>query len=209
MRARYDITPLGHYGLAKKKYTHFTSPIRRYADLAVHRALFQGDHGKGKSLKEIAEHISETERNSADAERDSKDVKLFAYLKAQLASGEPTRYPALVTDVRSFGFFVDVTGLAMSGLVPLALVEEDYFVFNEARKNLVGRRTRRVISLGDKVTVQVAVVDTVKKQVDFRLAKEGRAVRVQEVARPRPKIVEYELSDEEVQRHLNRNKKPK
>ena len=174
MRARYAIEPLGHYGLAKKKYTHFTSPIRRYADLVVHRALFDKNVAKDGALKEIAEHISVTERNSADAERDSKDVKLFAFLKAQLASGEPTKYPALVTDVRNFGFFVDVPGLAMSGLVPLSLVEDDFFVFDEARRHLVGRRTRRVIRLGDKLTVQVARVDTFKKQVDFCLAVEKR-----------------------------------
>lgn len=174
MRARYALEPLGHYGLAKKKYTHFTSPIRRYADLVVHRALFDVHAVKGAALKEIADHLSVTERNSADAERDSKDVKLFAFLKAQLASGAPTNYPALVTDVRNFGFFVDVPGLAMSGLVPLSLVEDDFFVFDEARRNLVGRRTRRVIRLGDKITVQVAKVDTFKKQVDFRLAAEGR-----------------------------------
>ncbi len=170
MRACYSIEPLGHYGLAKKKYMHFTSPIRRYADLVVHRALFDKNAVKAGALKEIAEHISVTERNSADAERDSKDVKLFAFLKAQLESGAPTKYPALVTDVRNFGFFVDVPGLAMSGLVPLSLVEDDFFVFDEARRNLVGRRTRRVIRLGDKLTVQVAKVDTFKKQVDFRLA---------------------------------------
>jgi ribonuclease R len=170
MRACYSIEPLGHYGLAKKKYTHFTSPIRRYADLVVHRALFDKNAAKAGALKEIAEHISVTERNSADAERDSKDVKLFAFLKAQLVSGNPQKYPALVTDVRNFGFFVDVPGLAMSGLVPLSLVEDDFFVFDEARRNLVGRRTRRVIQLGDKLTVQVAKVDTFKKQVDFRLA---------------------------------------
>ena len=108
MRACYSVEPLGHYGLAKKKYTHFTSPIRRYADLVVHRALFDKIAARESALKEIAEHISVTERNSADAERDSKDVKLFAFLKAQLESGEPTKYPALVTDVRNFGFFVDV-----------------------------------------------------------------------------------------------------
>ena len=118
MRARYDVKPLGHYGLAKKKYTHFTSPIRRYADFVVHRALFEKPQASTSALKETAEHISDTERNSADAERDSKDVKLFAFLKAQLASGKPQVYPALVTDLRNFGFFVDVTGLAMSGLVP-------------------------------------------------------------------------------------------
>jgi ribonuclease R len=174
MRARYAVEPLGHYGLAKKKYTHFTSPIRRYADLVVHRALFDKNSGSASALKEIAEHISVTERNSADAERDSKDVKLFAFLKAQLASGEPQKYPALVTDVRNFGFFVDVPGLAMSGLVPLSLMQDDFYVFDEARRNLVGRRTRRMIRLGDKLTVQVARVDTFKKQVDFQLAVEER-----------------------------------
>jgi ribonuclease R len=174
MRARYTVEPLGHYGLAKKKYTHFTSPIRRYADLVVHRALFDKNSGSASALKQIAEHISVTERNSADAERDSKDVKLFAFLKAQLASGEPVKYPALVTDVRNFGFFVDVSGLAMSGLVPLSLMQDDFYVFDEARRNLVGRRTRRMIRLGDKLTVQVARVDTFKKQVDFQLAVEER-----------------------------------
>jgi ribonuclease R len=119
MRARYAVEPLGHYGLAKTKYTHFTSPIRRYADLVVHRALFRSSHGPTHSLKETADHISTPERNSADAERDSKDVKLYAYLRAQLASSSPTRYPAYVTDLRNFGFFVDVPGLGMSGAVPL------------------------------------------------------------------------------------------
>jgi ribonuclease R len=188
MRACYSVEPLGHYGLAKKKYTHFTSPIRRYADLVVHRALFDKIAAKESALKEVAEHISVTERNSADAERDSKDVKLFAFLKAQLASGEPIKYPALVTDVRNFGFFVDVTGLAMSGLVPLSTIEDDFYVFDEMRRNLVGRRTRRVIRLGDKLTVQVAKVDSFKKQVDFRLAVEERkpaALRPQ-VSRPAP-----------------------
>ncbi|HEX5399867.1 MAG TPA: RNB domain-containing ribonuclease, partial [Verrucomicrobiae bacterium] len=176
MRARYDVAPLGHYGLAKRNYTHFTSPIRRYADLVVHRALFQHSHGAAKSLKETAEHISDTERNSADAERDSKDVKLFAFLKAQLASGEPTRYPALVTDLRNFGFFVDVPGLAMSGLVPLSTLDDDFYIYDEQRNHLIGRRTRRMIRLGDQVEVQVAKVDTFKKQVDFRLATKFREI---------------------------------
>lgn len=171
MRARYAVEPLGHYGLAKRKYTHFTSPIRRYADLVVHRALFDKQPGSRSAFKQTAEHISVTERNSADAERDSKDVKLFAFLNAQLKSGRPEQYPALVTDVRNFGFFVDVPGLAMSGLVPLSTVEDDFFVFDERRNLLIGRRTRRVIRLGDNVTVQVAKVDRFKKQVDFRLAR--------------------------------------
>jgi len=183
-RACYSVEPLGHFGLAKKKYTHFTSPIRRYADLVVHRALFDKQPAKAGALKEIAEHISVTERNSADAERDSKDVKLFAFLRAQLESGDPVKYPALVTDVRNFGFFVDVTGLAMSGLVPLSTIEDDFYVFDEARRNLVGRRTRRVIKLGDRLTVQVAKVDSVKKQVDFCLAVERGEMGKTKVHRP-------------------------
>ncbi len=175
MRARYAVEPLGHYGLAKTKYAHFTSPIRRYADLVVHRALFQKSHGSTHSIKETADHISDTERNSADAERDSKDVKLYAFLKGQLKSPNPPRYPALVIDIRNFGFFVDVSGLAMSGLVPLSTVEDDFYVFDSERSQLVGRRNRRVIRLGDKVEVQVAKVDSFKKQVDFRLAKEAGA----------------------------------
>lgn len=74
-----------------------------------------------------------------------------------------------MTDVRNFGFFVDVPGLGMSGLVPLSTVTDDFFVFDAARNHLIGRRTRRVIRLGDRISVQVAKVDTFKKQVDFRL----------------------------------------
>ena len=179
MRARYAVEPLGHYGLAKKKYTHFTSPIRRYADLMVHRALFQkpGAPVANSSLAEAADHISETERNSADAERDSKDVKLFAFLTAQIKSGHPNSYPALITDVRNFGFFVDVSGLAMSGLVPLSGLSDDFYQFDPARAQLVGRRLRRVFKLGDKVEVQVAKVDTFKRQVDFQIAAQARRPR--------------------------------
>src|SRR5207244_8389284 len=106
--------------------------------------------------------------------RDSKDLKLFAFLREQLQSGRPENYSALVTDVRNFGFFVDVPGLAMSGLVPLSMVRDDFFVFDPARNHLVGRRTRRIIRLGDNVIVQVAKVNSFKKQVDFRLADERR-----------------------------------
>jgi ribonuclease R len=199
MRARYSVEPLGHYGLAKKKYTHFTSPIRRYADLVVHRALFDKKAATPGALREVADHISITERNSADAERDSKDVKLFAFLQAQLDSHEPLPYPALVTDVRNFGFFVDVPGLAMSGLVPLSLMDDDFYVFDESRQNLVGRRTRRIIRLGDRLTVQVGRVDTFKKQVDFCLvpperkpsaapSKSGRPFDARpQFSRPQPK----------------------
>lgn len=177
MRARYSIEPLGHYGLAKTHYTHFTSPIRRYADLVVHRALFHSVRMTKQQMHESAEHISLTERNSADAERDSKDVKLYAFLAAQLESGQPVQYRALVTDVRNFGFFVDVPELSMSGLVHLSTMDDDFYNLDSQTGALVGRRTRRVIRIGDNVTVQVEKVNKFKKEVDFRVAtvsKQGR-----------------------------------
>ena len=180
MRARYATESLGHYGLAKRHYTHFTSPIRRYADLVVHRALFErapaskGARGKAPgeaALEQLAAHVSATERNSADAERDSKDLKLFAHHEAEQLARAPHAYPALVTDVRNFGFFVDLADLGLSGLVPLSTLADDFYVFEPQRGRLLGRRTRRTIALGDKLRVEVHRVDRAKKQVDFRLAE--------------------------------------
>jgi ribonuclease R len=169
MRARYSVEPLGHYGLAKEKYTHFTSPIRRYADLIVHRVLFDKIPAPAAQIAKMADHISITERNSADAERDSRDVKLYAHLEAQLDSDTPELYDALVTEVRNFGFFIDVTRLGMSGMVHLSSIPDDFFVFDPQRSNLTGKQSRRVISLGDNIKVQIHRVDRAKKQVDFRL----------------------------------------
>src|SRR5204863_4937086 len=133
-------------------------------------------------LRQMRHRIAATERHSHDAERDSWDVTLFAFLNAQLKSPNPPRYPALVTDVRNFGFFVDVTGLGMSGLVPLSGLSDDFYQFDATRSQLIGRRTRRVIKLGDKVEVQIAKVDTFKRQVDFKLA-EGPRGRAQDSRR--------------------------
>lgn len=172
MRARYSVEPLGHYGLAKTKYTHFTSPIRRYADLVVHRALFDKNEPTVSAMKQIAEHITETEKNSADAERDSKEVKLYAYLEAQIESGDRHVYDALVTDTRNFGFFVDVPDLGLSGAVPLSSLQDDFYVLEPVRNYIVGRHTRRVIKLGDRMKVQIYKLDRFRKMVDFQLAPE-------------------------------------
>jgi ribonuclease R len=167
MRACYAVEPLGHYGLAKAMYAHFTSPIRRYADLILHRTLFEKERGALSALQQIAEHVSLTERNSADAERDSKHVKLYAFLGSQLKSGKPHTYQAMVTDIRNFGFFVDVPDLGLSGLVPLSIMDDDFYELDSSRAQITGRRTRRVIRLGDRLEVKVAKVDAFKKQVDF------------------------------------------
>lgn len=175
MRARYAVEPLGHYGLNKTRYTHFTSPIRRYADLIVHRTLFAKNQIATPALEEAAKHISDTERTSSDAERDSKDVKLFAYLQEQIESGNPQTYPALVTDLRNFGFFVDVPGLGLSGLVPLSAVQDDFFIYEPEKNQLYGRNSRRSIRIGDTVPVQPHHVDTFKKQINFKLAPSPRS----------------------------------
>ncbi len=187
MRARYAVEPLGHYGLAKPKYTHFTSPIRRYADLVVHRALFQrtGEGLGTKSLTEIADHLSVTERNSDDAERDSRDVKLMAYLDSLCKTRAALSFPALVTDVRNFGFFVELEQLGMSGLVPLSGIGDEFYQFDGTHGRLVGRRTRRVIQLGDRVRVRPSKVDHFKKQVDFALTEPPQAQRF-DTQRPPP-----------------------
>jgi len=175
MRARYSVEPLGHYGLAKQKYAHFTSPIRRYADLIVHRGLFEKVKAPAAFLTKIADHISTTERNSSDAERDSKDVKMYAFLKAQLQANSPQQYDALVTDIRNFGLFVDVPDLGMRGVVPLSRIEDDFYEFDSTRVQVTGRRSKRIIKLGDILQVEVEKVDTYKKEVDFRLVtKAGR-----------------------------------
>ena len=175
-RARYTADPLGHYGLAKKKYAHFTSPIRRYADLVVHRSLFaEAKSAPILHLHDVAVHLSSSERNSADAERDSKEVKLHAYLLDQIHSGKPVRYPARVTSLRDFGFFVDITGLGMSGMVPLALLEDDHYRHDPATKQIQGRSKRRTIQLGDMVDVEIAKVDAVRKMVDFRIVGTSRS----------------------------------
>ena len=173
MRARYAVESLGHYGLHKMEYAHFTSPIRRYADLIVHRTLFDKALIPVPLLKKTADHISNTERISADAERDSKEVKLYAYLKAQLKTGKLERYDAIVTDIRNFGFFVDVSALGLSGLIHLSAIKDDFFIFDPARSQLFGKHSRRTIRLGDHIDVQIHRVVDEKKQVDFELAPEA------------------------------------
>ena len=177
-RARYTADPLGHYGLAKKKYTHFTSPIRRYADLVVHRSLFaHAKHVSADPLHEVAMHLSSTERNSADAERDSKDVKLHAFLLDQIRTGNRERYTAQVTALRDFGFSIDITALGMSAMVPLSLLEDDHYRHDPVAKQIAGRRGQRLIRLGDTVEVEIAKVDTVRKMIDFRLAGASQGTR--------------------------------
>lgn len=170
-RAAYSPKPLGHYGLAKSDYTHFTSPIRRYADLVVHRVTRQllGQRLKNcsRSLEETATAICITERTASDAERESVRLKQLEYFKDQSARKKPETFPAVVVDVRNYGLVVELPDHLMTGLIHVSTLPDDFFVFDSGRLRFVGRRSRRVFQLGDKLKVRAGKVDLFKRQVDF------------------------------------------
>jgi ribonuclease R len=189
-RARYDPRPLGHYGLAKTNYLHFTSPIRRYADLVVHRALGWDPAGaRGRSARpasapyqmaeitSIAEHISATERNAADAEIDATQMKKLEFFQQQLAGRKPQLFSATVVDVRNYGLMVELPDVLLTGLVHVSSLADDFYVFEPGRRQLIGQRSRKRFRVGDKLSVFVARVDVFKRQVDFAIATPSETLR--------------------------------
>jgi ribonuclease R len=176
-QARYGTDPVGHYGLAKKFYTHFTSPIRRYADLIVHRTLLSllkpGENAVRRyGLQELAgdaEHISRTERVAAEAESESVELKKLEYFQLQLMHGKLDVMDAVVCSVKNFGLFVELPESLVQGLVHVSKLEDDFYAYDERLERLVGRRTKRVIKIGDQLHVKVERVDPHKRQIDFRV----------------------------------------
>ncbi|MGB8169693.1 MAG: ribonuclease R [Chthoniobacteraceae bacterium] len=188
-RAAYDTNPIGHYGLAKVNYTHFTSPIRRYADLVVHRVIAREKAGDAKSLAEAAAHISKTERTSADAEKDSTQLKKMEFFQRQLTAKKPQEFAAIVVEVRSMGVFVELPDVQMTGLIHVSALGSDFYEFDATRQRFIGRRSRTGYQLGDRLTVIVARVDASRRQIDFApvstpVATETRGPR-EVVQRPR------------------------
>src|SRR5438045_450833 len=184
-RARYSAQPLGHYGLSKANYLHFTSPIRRYADLVVHRAL--GRDGAARrpyhmdmgEIASIADHISATERNAADAEIDAAQMKKLEFFQRQLDERNPQIFRAAIVDVRNYGLMVELPDALITGLVHVSSLTDDFYLFKPARRQLIGRRSRNRFSVGDQLSVFVARVDTFKRQVDFAIAGPSEAPRKQ------------------------------
>jgi ribonuclease R len=176
-RARYAPQPLGHYGLAKTNYTHFTSPIRRYADLIVHRTLAERDRSRRSradvgQLTSTAEHISITERVAAEAEMDSVKMKKLEFFQRQLEARDPQIFRAAVIDVRNYGLLVELPDVLLTGLVHVSSLKDDFYVFHPAQRRFIGRQSRRRFSVGDQLRVFVARVDVFKRQVDFAIADE-------------------------------------
>ena len=170
-RASYSAEPAGHYGLAKKDYTHFTSPIRRYADLVVHRVLSDAcgfTKSRGRiPFAMIARHISTTERSAAEAEREAVRLKKFQFFQQQLAQKTGATFKAVILEVRNFGMFVELPEAMVSGLIHISAIGDDFYTYDQARQRFIGRRTKKIYKAGDTIEVIIARADPFKQQLDF------------------------------------------
>ncbi|HEX5070725.1 MAG TPA: ribonuclease R [Vicinamibacterales bacterium] len=186
-KARYDAQNLGHFGLAARSYTHFTSPIRRYPDLVVHRTLRESRQGMDadrkaeltEDLPEIARHTSERERRASEAERELVQWKKVRFMTDKV--GE--EFQGYITGVSAFGLFIELVEHFVEGMVHVSTMADDYYRFVERAHILRGERNGRVYRLGDRVDVQVIRVDLERRQIDLGLVEILEAVRRSE--RPR------------------------
>jgi ribonuclease R len=198
-KARYAPMNLGHFGLAAANYTHFTSPIRRYPDLVVHRVLREIRHGDAdathteeleEDLPEITRHTSEMERRADDAERELVQWKKVRFMADKVGD----EFDGYITGVATFGLFVELTEHFVEGLVHISSMADDYYRFLEATHTLRGENTQKVYRLGDRVRVQVVRVDMERRQIDLGLVEVLDALREDERRRgprrskARPKV---------------------
>jgi ribonuclease R len=181
--ASYQPANHGHFGLALSAYTHFTSPIRRYPDLLVHRAIrYALSDGKPAAylyteskMSTMAAHCSRTERRAEEAERDVDDRYKCAWMEKHVGS----EFDGIVTGVTSFGLFVELTESKVSGLVHITQLRNDYYQFDARRHELRGERTGAIFRLGDEVRVQVLRASMEDSKIDFRIVRDEAAAKVQ------------------------------
>lgn len=183
-QAKYDPESLGHFGLSAEFYTHFTSPIRRYPDLIVHRLirtylvegkLDQATKEKWNAiLPEIADHTSKRERRSVDAERETDDLKKAEYMLDKI--GE--EYTGIIGSVTNFGMFVELPN-TIEGLVHVSFMTDDYYRFDERQLAMIGERTGKVFRIGDEIDIRVSNVNKEERAIDFEIIG-------MKVSRPRP-----------------------
>ncbi|OCN06159.1 ribonuclease R [Erysipelotrichaceae bacterium MTC7] len=175
-KARYDMVNLGHFGLGLKEYTHFTSPIRRYPDLLVHRMLKKYYFQVTTDIKEIekdenfldeaSEHTSKMERNAIEAERDVDDMKKCEYMERFIGK----KFHGVISSVTRFGFFVELEN-TVEGLVHITSLEDDYYHYDQNAKSLVGEESGTIYKMGQKVFIEVADASKMRKQIDFKIVK--------------------------------------
>ncbi|MCF7977980.1 MAG: RNB domain-containing ribonuclease, partial [Chromatiaceae bacterium] len=174
-QAMYSSDNVGHFGLAYDAYTHFTSPIRRYPDLIVHRIIkhiLAGgtaadlDYSKPE-LQQVGEHCSGTERRADEATRDVEHGLKCEFMRDKL--GE--EFDGTITSVQGFGLFVELDGVYVDGLVHITALDNDYYHFDPVGHRLTGERTGQIYRLGDRLRVKVAAVNLQDRKIDFVLAK--------------------------------------
>ncbi len=170
-KAVYSVNNIGHYGLGFKYYTHFTSPIRRFPDLIVHKIIYEiVDNANYKKyrldeLEDICDHTSATERNAVAAERQSVKLKQIEFLKNKV--GE--EFHGVISGFTNFGFFVELSQTLAEGLIRFRDLNDDFYVLDEKNYSIVGKDTGKRIRLGDKVSVKLLRVNEEKKEIDFAL----------------------------------------
>ena len=167
-KAVYTTSNIGHYGLAFDYYSHFTSPIRRYPDLIVHRMLDQYINKKPKEnidLEKICKHCSEKEKIASQAERDSIKYMQVKFLKNKVGKV----YDGIISGVTEWGLYVEITANKCEGLVKISSIKNDHYIYNEKTYSITGYRTKKSYQLGEKVRIKIQRADLEKKQMDFIL----------------------------------------
>jgi ribonuclease R len=180
-KARYDSVNVGHFGLAAEAYAHFTSPIRRYPDLVVHRVLRESRQGMSderraelaEDLPEIGRHTSERERRASEAERELVQWKKVRFMEDKVGDV----FDGYVTGVSAFGLYIELVEHFVEGMVHVSTMADDYYRFVERAHLLRGEKNSRIYRLGDRVRVQVIRVDLERRQIDLGLDEILEAVR--------------------------------
>jgi ribonuclease R len=168
-KAYYSTDNIGHYGLAFPFYTHFTSPIRRYPDLVVHRLQFgyiNGEQSAAKTeIESICEYSSEMERRAVDAERISVKYKQAEYMLDKIGQ----QFDARISGVSKWGIFAEITGTKCEGMIRLRDLDDDFYYLDEENYQIIGQRFGNRYKLGDPVRIRVKRIDLARKQMDYDL----------------------------------------
>ena len=178
-KAKYSEESLGHFGLAAEFYTHFTSPIRRYPDLQIHRIIKDNLRGRmngermehyRKILEEVTKHASETERRADEAERETVKLKKVEYMSDRIGNV----YTGVISGVTKWGMYVELPN-TIEGLVHVTNMTDDHYEYNEERYEMMGMHTRKVYKLGEGLRVRVLDADRLMRTIDFKIVNQGGA----------------------------------